>query len=234
MSKLSIIIPVFNEEKTIETVLEKISGLNLPAWEKEIIVVDDGSKDNSKFKMSTFSRSPTGRQNFILLFHENNKGKGEAVKTALKEAGGEYVLIQDADLEYDPDDIPNLLREVVVKNYPAVYGSRNLKPERRGYPHYVLGVKILTGLVNFIFGTRLTDIYTGYKLVRTDILKSLNLESRGFEFEAELTVKLLKAGFSITELPIHYYPRSFKEGKKINFRDGLKGLWTIWKKARKI
>lgn len=216
--KLSIIVPVYNEEKTIGIILQKLRNLDIIGWEKEIIVVDDGSRDSTNLKVT----------NAVLVVHDKNLGKGAAVKTGLKHATGDYVVIQDGDLEYDPADIVLLVKEA-EKGARAVYGSRNLHPERRGYWHYVLGVKVLTMLVNQLCRSKLTDVYTCYKLVSAPLLRDLNLESRGFEVEAEITVKILKKGIPIIETPIRYSPRRFSEGKKINFMDGVKGALSIVK-----
>lgn len=228
MQKLSIIVPVLNEEKTISRVLEKLYGLVLPGWEKELLIVDDGSTDQTQTVIRDFvvHRQPA---NFLLLTHKTNQGKGQAVKTALAAATGSYIIIQDADLEYDPNDIPKMLRALDEERADAVFGSRNLMPKRRGYPHYVLGVKILTVLTNLLFGSDLTDVYTCYKLIPAQAMKELALKSKGFEFEAEVTTKLLKRKLSIFEIPISYDPRSFADGKKIKWQDGLSGIWTIIK-----
>lgn len=228
MNKLSIIIPVYNEEKTIEAVLNKLAALSLPEWEKEIIVVDDGSKDNSKLKAQSL-KLQFKIQNCQIVSHGKNSGKGAAIKTALKYATGDHAIIQDADLEYEPNDIPSLLQVLKEEKAEAIYGSRNLKPKRRGYFLYVLGAGILTWLVNFLYGANLTDLYTGYKLIKTSLLKSLPLECHGFEFEAEITIRLLQKGIKIREVPIHYYPRTFAQGKKIGFCDAVKGFWMILK-----
>ncbi|MBI4137874.1 MAG: glycosyltransferase family 2 protein [Candidatus Sungbacteria bacterium] len=226
MKTLSIIVPVYNEEETVAEVLRRVGAFALGDWNKEIIVVDDGSKDRSREEIMRVQREALPDLKFIA--HEQNAGKGAAVRTALAAASGEYVAIQDADLEYDPADIGALLGEAEQHNAPVVYGSREIAPERRGYPHYVLGVKILTGATNLLYGSGLTDIYTGHKLLHASALDRIQpLTSRGFEFEAEVTAKLLKAGIPIREIPIRYHPRSFAEGKKIKMRDGLKGLQKI-------
>ena len=222
--KLSIIIPVFNEEKTIVQVLEKVLAQAIGEWQKEVIVIDDDSSDGTSKKLEPFFDQ-------VRVFkHAQNQGKGAALQTGFDVARGEAIIVQDADLEYDPADWPRLIRALEENpELAAVYGSRELSPERREYFPYVLGVKFLTFLINLLFGSRLTDAYTGYKLFRAEAIKSINLESRGFEIEAEITVKLLRGGFQIKEVPIHYRPRSFSEGKKIRARDGLRGIWTILK-----
>ncbi|MDP2926823.1 MAG: glycosyltransferase family 2 protein [bacterium] len=224
MKKLSIIIPVFNEEKTIEKVLEKVLTQGIGDWEKEVIVVDDDSSDGTAQKLEPFF------ERVRVFKHGRNQGKGAALRTGFSAAQGQAIIIQDADLEYDPADWPRLLKTLEENpELSAVYGSRELNPERRGYWPYVLGVRFLTFLINLLFGSQLTDAYTGYKLFRGEAIKSINLESHGFEIEAEITVRLLKSGRQIKEAPISYRPRSFAEGKKIHAKDGLIGIWTILK-----
>ena len=219
--KFSIIVPVFNEEKTVGAVLEKLASLNLGEWKKEIVVVDDGSTDRSKEIIEKYEVS--------LISHYKNLGKGAAIKTGLATATGDAIIIQDADLEYDPAEFNLLLSKLENKEIDAVFGSRNLAPKNRGYPHYVLGVAILSWITNILYDSKLTDVYTCYKLFRADAIKNLNIESNGFEFEAEVTAKLLRAGHKILEVPISYYPRKFSEGKKIHFKDAVIGFWTIVK-----
>lgn len=222
MKTLSIIIPVYNEENTITGILRQVTAVNLGLIQKQIIAVDDGSTDKTAEILKKLSSG------YLILRHEKNLGKGAAIKTALPHLRGEYTIIQDADLEYDPADWPKLLA-ALDKNTAAVYGSRNLGPALRGYSHYYFGGRFLTWLTNFLFQSRLTDINTGYKLFQTDLLKSLKFKSRGFEFCEEVTCKILKRGGSIKEVPIAYHPRTFKEGKKISWKDGLIGIWTIIK-----
>lgn len=226
MKKLSVIIPVLNEEKTIEAVLKEAYFIQTLGYSKEIIVVNDGSTDNTSNILKNLKKD----LDFILLEHEKNKGKGSAIKTALKNTSGDWVIIQDADKEYDPRDWIKLLEES-EKHPPSVsiYGSRNIGDRERGYLHFAFGVWILSNLVNFLFKTKLTDSYTCFKLMPIYIIKNINIESQGFEFEAEVTVKMLKKGVKIKEIPISYKPRGFKEGKKIKARDGVKGLWAILK-----
>lgn len=230
MSKiLSIIIPAFNEEATIARVLEEIARVDLSGWHKEIIVVDDGSHDKTSQEIIRWAeRMPAGTR-IKQLRHEHNKGKGAAVQTGLRAASGDAVVIQDADLEYHPVALPLLLQALQDPRVAAVYGSRNIIRTGRGYWHYVLGVKVLTVLTNMLFGSHLTDVYTGYKLFRLPEIKSCALKTSGFEFEAEVTAQLLKQKYSIKEVAIDYAPRSFKQGKKIRGRDGLIGMWTLLK-----
>lgn len=221
--KLSILIPAYNEAKTIAEVLTKVINQNYNGWDKEIIMVDDCSCDATAEKVQPF----LDRIKYIK--HNQNQGKGAAIKTGLAAMTGDAVIVQDADLEYDPADIQNLLDVLGNRDDLAVYGSRNLKPARRGYSHYVIGSKLLDWLVNLSFSTRLTDVYTCYKLFPATVIKKIDIESHGFELEMELTVKTLKLGYEIKEVPIHYYPRKFNEGKKIRAMDGLKGIWTLVK-----
>lgn len=221
---LSIIIPVFNEAKTIAEVIKRVIAVPVFDWEKEIIVVDDGSNDGTEKILKNLQK----KYNFLLLRHSENLGKGAAIKTGLKKVKGDFVLIQDADLEYDPNDYQILLA-ALDKNSPVVYGSRILGKTKRGNLLYYLGGRFLTLFFNFLFGSKLTDINTGYKLFRTDVLKNINLESNGFEFCEEVTAKILKFGYSIKEVPIHYYPRGHSQGKKIRVKDGLIALLTIIK-----
>lgn len=221
--KLSIIIPVYNEKRTIEEVLKRVEQASTLNYEKEIIVVDDCSSDGTSDILEKLKK----KFNFVLVRHDKNYGKGKAIKTGLKKVTGNFVLIQDADLEYDPNDYENLLK--LADKRVVVFGSRNINPTGKGYPHYVLGVKILTFLFNLLFKSKLTDIYTCYKLFPANLIKSIPFESSGFEFEAEISARILKRGYQIKEVPIRYYPRKFKEGKKIRPSDGLKGLWTIIK-----
>lgn len=223
--KLTILVPVYDEETTVTAVLRTLSELDLGEWDKEILVVNDGSTDNTRARLDELAStlSPALR----VIHHEKNQGKGAAIRTGFQHSQGDYILIQDADLEYQPEEIKNLLE--VLQRGPAkvIYGSRNLNPQRRGYRHYVFGVWALTKLFNFLFHVRLTDLYTCYKLFPTAAAKAVRLQSTGFEFEAEITTALLKSGYQIAEVPISYAPRTFREGKKIKILDGVIGAWTI-------
>jgi glycosyltransferase involved in cell wall biosynthesis len=226
--KLSILIPAHNEDRTIEKVLKKVMQVNLGKWEREIIVVDDGSTDKTKAILERFPAGLADKKKAVkILYHNKNQGKGAAIRTALLSATGNYVIIQDADLEYDPSDIPKLLSS--AKTGVTVFGNRGVKryPER-GF-HFVLGAKILTWTVNLLYGRRLYDLYTGYKLIPRKVLSSLRLQSNGFEFEAEVTCKLIKQGVNIIEIPIKYQPRNKVQGKHIGYKDFFKGFWTILK-----
>jgi len=163
------------------------------------------------------------------VYRQKHQGRGQALITGILKSTGDAIIFQDADLEYDPSDWPKLLKKLEEPNTDVVYGSRTLNPKRKGYSHYVLGARLLTNLINLLYKSKLSDLYTGYKLFRYKILKSLTLTSSGFEFEVEITSKLLKRGVKIEEVPIAYYPRRFSEGKKITMWDGIKGFWCIIK-----
>jgi len=220
MPKLSIIVPVFNEEQTIQEVLERLLALPM---EKEIIVVDDGSLDDTAEKIRGFS----SKINF--LKHEKNMGKGLALRTGIAAAQGDFIAFCDADMEYDVRQISALFDYLFKGDAHVVYGSRfiDYRP-KKNFIHY-LGNRFLTGLTNFLFGSKLTDMETAYKIFRADILKKINLTSRRFEIEPEITAKILKQGMEIIELPITYDPRVKKEGKKIKYRDGLTAARTLIK-----
>jgi len=236
--KLSIIIPVFNEEKTVADAIEKVLLQKIGGWQKEIIVVNDGSTDNTQKELDNFSarasdilrRSRSGYYKISIVRHDRNLGKGAALRSGFKAFSGDAIIIQDADLEYSPADWPAMLEKLEQNNdVAAIFGSRELSGARKGYFLCVLGVKLLTFLVNLIFGSKLTDIYTCYKLMRADFIKKTKLESNGFEIEAEITCKLLKGGGVIKEVPINYFPRTYRQGKKIGIKDELLGIKTILK-----
>ncbi len=224
--KLSVIIPAHNEQAAIGQVIDSVSRVDLGAWQKEIIAVNDGSTDRTGKILEELKI----KYGFILIQKGQNAGKGAAIKSALSEASGDYVIIQDADLEYEPKNIPNFLSLIHNQDgQTVVFGDRGVRryPERG--LHYVVGAKLLTWTVNFLFGARLRDLYTGYKLAPLELIRSLDLQSRGFEFEAELACKILKRGLKIRELPISYRPRSKAQGKHIRFWDAVVGFWTIVK-----
>lgn len=217
---LSIIIPVYNEEKTIKEIVNKILALPL---EKEIIIVDDASTDSTKEIIEKLSAS-----NVKTLFHEKNQGKGQSVLDAVKEARGEYLIIQDADLEYDPEDYLKLFEALEKGQADIAYGARFFI-KRSGLPLHRLGNQVLTGLLNFLYGSNLNDYATCYKMFKRTVFESLNLKATGFDIDVEITCKALKRGVHIKEVPISYYPRNFKEGKKIRFSDALWAMFYMFK-----
>jgi dolichol-phosphate mannosyltransferase len=222
--RLSVIICVYNERDTVLTVLERVRAAELePEWEKEIIVVDNFSTDGTRELLQGLDL-PGVR----VILHPRNLGKGTSVRTAIAHCTGDYAIIQDADLEYDPAEY-SLFMERVANDHPAaIYGSRTLGG--RAVYEYVanyVGVRFLTGLTNLLYGARLTDVATAAKMVRADVLQSLNLTGAGFDLDFELTDKILRAGHEIVEIPITYRPRTIAEGKKIRPWDGLWALNVI-------
>jgi glycosyltransferase involved in cell wall biosynthesis len=219
--KLSVIIPVYNEKKTLELLLEKVLAVPL---EKEVIIVDDFSKDGSREILKNMNRTGV-----TTIFHDVNKGKGAAIKTGLQYVTGDAVIIQDADLEYDPNDYLKLIEPIKSGAADVVYGSRFAgRTEKMSFAH-LIGNKVLTMTMNLLYGTNLTDMETCYKMVRTPLLRSIKLKANRFDLEPEITSKLLKSGKKIIELPISYQGRDWAEGKKITWRDGIAALWSIIK-----
>jgi len=222
--KLSVIIPAYNEEKTIEEIVKMVFGVELPI-KKEIIVVDDKSEDRTL----EILRNLQPEFDFILIKNQKNLGKGGAVKAGLGKATGDFVIIQDADLEYDPKDYQKLLRPFLENNAQVVYGSRNLAGNRHGKLDFYLGGLGVTMAANLICGIKITDEPTCYKVFKKDLLDSLNLQANGFDFCPEVTAKIAKAGIRIFEVPISYNPRGKSEGKKIKWKDGFVAIWTLMK-----
>ena len=208
--KISIIIPVYNEAKTIIEIIQRVQQSN-PDLDMEMLVVDDGSTDGTARAVETFKGSQV-----ILLRHPSNQGKGAAIRRALSHVSGDVVIIQDADLEYDPKDYSKLLAPIVGGKEVVVYGSRILKKDnpKAGLTFY-LGGRLLSFITNLLYGTRITDEPTCYKVFKTEVIREINLRCSGFEFCPEVTAKLAKRGYRIAEVPISYKPRSIAEGKKI-------------------
>ncbi len=231
MKKLSIIIPVYNEAETIAEVLRVVSNLQLiQGIEKEIIVVNDCSKDTSAAEIKN-AVSGLNAPHFKLCEHAVNKGKGGAIQTGIKEASGDYTIIQDADLELEPGEINHLLQVVLDKKADIVYGSRFLNKEIQGGSWMSRRANaFLTWLSNTIFGIRITDMETCYKLVPTPVFKSLKLVEQRFGFEPEITAKLAKhKQLKWAEVPITYNARTNEQGKKIGWKDGFRAVWCILK-----
>ena len=220
--RLSIIIPVFNEHATVLTVLDRVEAAGTEA---EIIVVDDGSTDGSRELLAEHARAPESR--ITLVEHRVNRGKGAALVTGVARATGEYVLIQDADLEYDPADYGVLLAVVNGRGAAAVYGSRFGAAKPKMSVRHLIGNRLLTGLTNFLYGSDLTDVETCYKLIRRRLFQELRITCSRFDVEPEITAKLLKKGVTIHEVPISYEGRSFADGKKISWVDFVSAVWTL-------
>ncbi len=231
---LSIIIPVFNEEKTLAEVLKKVDAVKIKNIKKELIIVNDGSTDTTPTVLSNITPKISG---CTIITHEKNKGKGEAVRSGMSVAKGDYIVIQDADLEYDPNDLEKLLLPITSGSSKIVYGTRlkrlpNFRHDERTsrfFIHYI-GNKTLSLLTSVLYGQWITDMETGYKVFPRDLLADISLKSRGFEFEPEITAKILKKGYHILEVPIKTNPRGYNDGKKLNtLRDGVRALWTLVK-----
>jgi len=221
--KLTVIIPVFNEKATIEQIIKKVKKVPV---EKEIIVVDDGSTDGTVEILKEISEKD---KNINIILKEKNEGKGSAIREGLKCVNGDVVVIQDADLEYEPTDWIGMLKVIDEKKADVVYGSRVLGKNKKSSFVFYLGGRMLSIITNFLYGAGITDEPTCYKMFRAEIIKSLNLKCRGFEFCPEVTAKIRKKGIKIYEVPIHYNPRSIKEGKKIKWKDGIIAIWTLIK-----
>lgn len=224
--KLSIIIPVYNEEITIIQVLEKIKNVKLN--EKEIIIVNDGSNDNT-LKVIESANNLFPPKDLIIINHEKNRGKGAAVRTGLNYVTGDYVIIQDADLEYDPNDYIKMLNKIKTEKAAAVFGSRFLGTiENMAFLNYIAN-KILTFVTNFLYGSAMTDVCTCYKLFDVNAIKNINLEQNGFEHCHEITIKLLKQNQRFVEVPIWYSARSASQGKKVRWTQLFTSLYCLIK-----
>ncbi|MBI2303730.1 MAG: glycosyltransferase family 2 protein [Chloroflexi bacterium] len=220
--KISIIMPVYNEAVTISEILRRVRAT---PWEKEIICVDDGSSDGSEDILVR----EAAQGNIQLVGHPGNLGKGAAVRTGIRQVTGDVVIIQDADLEYDPEDYPLLLNPILRGKAQVVYGSRFLGEHRAMFFWHAIGNNLITMLANILFDTTLTDVETGYKVLTTDVLRRLKLESSRWGFDPEITARILKAGHRIYEVPISYTGREFHEGKKIRWWHALFILLTLMK-----
>ncbi len=227
-NRISILIPVYNEVKFLRQILESVERVDFCGLEKEIIIVDDGSTDGTRDILKELQES---HPQYQIHFHSKNMGKGAALRTAIHYATGEIVVIQDADLEYDPKDYPELIELILNDKADVVYGSRLSvgKPVRAFNILHLMGNKLLTFMTNILYNTTLTDMETCYKAFRADVIKNVQIRSNRFDFEPEITAKVLKQKYHLFEVPISYYGRDFDEGKKITWRDGIWAIWALVK-----
>ncbi len=225
MKKVSVIIPVYNEQETIEPLIQKVEEAYFGGLEKEIILVDDASSDGTKKILKEYEKK------YKVLYHDVNKGKGAAIKTAVKEATGDYVVIQDADLEYSPNDYDRLLPLLINNEADVVYGSRfkNKENDKNFIWKNKLANKFLTLLTNILFDAEITDMETCYKAFKRDFIQGINIKSDRFDFEPEITAKVIKNKARLKEVPISYFGRGHDEGKKINWKDGIMAIFTMIK-----
>jgi len=232
MQTLSIIIPAYNESRTITSILEQVTLANLPEnISRELIVVDDASKDDTMAQVEAFAQK-NSTINLRYFSHDKNKGKGAALHTGIKAATGDFIIIQDADLEYDPAEYAVLLKPILDGFADVVYGSRFVggKPHRILFYWHSIGNRWLTNLSNMMTNLNLTDMETCYKLFRAEVIQPLNLKEKRFGFEPEVTAKISRIpGIRIYEVGISYYGRTYEEGKKISWRDGFWAIWCILK-----
>ncbi|MCJ7536980.1 MAG: glycosyltransferase family 2 protein [Anaerolineales bacterium] len=221
--KVSVIIPVYNEEETIEEILRRVEMEEIAT---EILVIDDGSTDGTREKLASLNEVG----NLRIILHDRNQGKGAAVRTGIQNATGDVFLIQDADLEYDPRDYPALIRPIEEGIADVVYGSRFLGgPRRTTMFWHMVANKLLTFMTNLLYNTILSDMETGYKVFKREIVDGMKIHANSFDFEPEFTAKILKKKVRVYEVPISFNPRDYDEGKKIGFIDAFQAVWTLIK-----
>jgi len=219
---LSVVMPVFNERATIEEIIPRVLAVPVRI---ELIVVDDGSTDGTRDLLTALQK----QHSFKLIFQPQNGGKGAALRRGFQEVTGDLVVIQDADLEYSPEEFPDLIELICKGRADVVYGSRFLGRHRVFLFTHYLGNRLLTSITNVLYNTMLTDMETCYKVMRTEVLRSFSVESNGFGIEPELTAKIFKRHYRVYEIPISYDGRGYEEGKKITWRDGIVALWVLLK-----
>ncbi|WP_348539918.1 MULTISPECIES: glycosyltransferase family 2 protein [Spirulina sp. CCY15215] len=230
---LSIVIPVYNEQETIELTLQKLESLSIDCIDLiqlEVIIIDDCSQDDTPNQIKQFLDNSENKTKFISIRHDKNRGKGGAVKTGFANATGDIIIVQDADLEYDSNEIPSVIEPILEGKADVVYGSRFMvkKASRVLYYYHFLANKFLTFLSNLFTNMNMTDIETGYKAFRSEIIKNMIIHSWGFGFEVEVTAKIAKLNCRVYEVPISYYGRTYEEGKKIGLMDGVRAIFLIF------
>ena len=225
MDKLSIVIPVYNEKNLVLDVLKKVREVEVPGKEIELVVVDDCSTDGTREILKEHGKEYADK----VLFHDVNQGKGAALKTGFSEITGDVAIVQDADFEYDPMEIPSVVAPIFNGEADVCYGSRFLDSEYKGYKQNQMANKILTDLSNFMTGLKVTDMETCYKAFKADFIKGIDIKEKRFGFEPEITAKVAHAKLNLKEVPISYYPRTKEEGKKIKLKDGIRALYCIAK-----
>jgi glycosyltransferase involved in cell wall biosynthesis len=221
--KITVIIPAFNEKNTIQEIVRRVQAMKMV---EEIIIVDDGSTDGTRDLISNLD----GKNNVRIILHEKNQGKGAAVRTGISAATGEVLMIQDADLEYDPREYPNLMKPIEEGMADVVYGSRFLGAPHRAILFWnMVANKLLTLMTNILYNNILTDMETGYKVFKREVVADMKIHAKRFDFEPEFTAKILKKKVRVFEVPITFNPRDYSEGKKIKMRDAFEAVWTLIK-----